>query len=135
MNILLGDLKTSNGTDAEIEFSSSNLKKVVVTGFDPFFLGSEGLVSNPSGIVALSFYNNSTEFPTAEVRTAIFPVRFEDFGNNGRGIIEKVMENAVKTVSLIMTCSRARLNYAVDRFATRYRTKNVYDNIWDNVGY
>ena len=122
-------LTTTNGLDAKIEFGSANTKKVVVTGFDPFLLPEYGLVSNPSGTAALSFHNNSTEFPTAEVRTAVFPVRFKDFGNSGDGLVETVMTEAVKTASLIMTCSRGGATYDVDRFNTRYRSPGAHDNL------
>lgn len=126
-------LETSDGINCFIKFNSTNSRKVIVTGFDPFLLPGEPARVNPSGIIALDFNNNpnksfgSASSP-AEVRTAVFPVRFKDFGNNGEGLVENVMKEGIKSSTLIMTCSRGGFNYDVDRFATRFRTKQVYDN-------
>lgn len=118
-------LETMNGTDAYIKFDPTTDRKVVVTGFDPFFLHFDPKQNNPSGLVALDFHNKNFG-SSAIVKTAVFPVRFREFDQS---LIEKVMREGVKTASTIMTSSQGRSGsltnigyYDVDRFATRYRT-------------
>ncbi len=128
-------LTTTNGSDARIAFAGEP-HKVVVTGFDPFLLPDYGLISNSSGIIALSL--NGKEFMEGnpqknfKIRTTVLPVRFRDFGTSGTnsdGLIEKIMKDAVNICDLIMTCSWTPDDkFNIDRFAARYRTNTTPDN-------
>lgn len=78
----------------------SGVKKILITGFDPFNIGGGNIgldwdeeVSNPSGNIALSISNRAIYEGTdpftdtnstgnkIDVQCAIFPVRWEDFDN------------------------------------------------------
>lgn len=97
-------------------FSSTppGVKKILITGFDPFDVGTglgtdwQNEVSNPSGNIVLAMgdrdiydgvnpYVGSTV--KAEVKCAIFPVRWEDFdkglpvSGNSKGIAEDFFES------------------------------------------
>jgi IPT/TIG domain len=144
-------LETTDGKDVSIKFGT-NPRKVLVTGYDPFQLyygGTNLTVNNSSGIIALEFdkaqgvgENNSPGFvtPAVELRSAVFPVRFRDFGRidpatnpTGEGLIEKVMNKAVMNCRFIMTCSwTGDKRFNIDRFATRYSTTTTPDNEGNN---
>lgn len=108
--------ETVNGRTAKIKLDSTTDRKIIVTGFDPFQLYLDPIVSNTSGIAALALHKN---FPDAKVSSAIFPVRYRDFDNQ---FIEMIMQDGVKESSLIMTCSWTPNDYFnIDRFASGYR--------------
>ncbi|WP_347220026.1 hypothetical protein [Chryseobacterium sp.] len=106
-----------------IDFSKANgKKKVLITGFDPFqlnpsytFAGPETF--NPSGILALSLNNNTTDFDT---QTCIFPVRYEDFDNE---CVEKVIRRYIGDVDVIITTSLNGGNawFDIEQNAIEYR--------------
>ncbi|ELY2018410.1 hypothetical protein SL053_002335 [Flavobacterium psychrophilum] len=128
-----------------IDFSKAGgKKKVLITGFDPFFLNSINhnlykessnvLQSNPSGIVALSLANNDTL--GAYIQTMVVPVRYTDFDGSqdhdkgqGEGIIEKYIKPFINMVDMIVTISQSGpKNYHIDVFATATR-EGVNDNM------
>jgi hypothetical protein len=133
----------------------SNLKKILITGFDPFFLNEEEpelknhipciRQSNPSGATALALHgkvlkdNNGCDY--AVIQVMIVPVRYTDFdgsqanyGNiQGTGIVEKYIQAYIvddnKRADMIVTISQAlEGNYNIDRFAT-LRRGGSYDNM------
>ncbi len=57
------------------------MKRILLTGFDPFTLDRDIRISNPSGATALAL--DGTVIETADgparVETAVFPVRWQDF--------------------------------------------------------
>ncbi|GHD29005.1 C15 family peptidase [Nocardiopsis kunsanensis] len=81
--------------------------RVVVTGFDPFRLDEDPAGSNPSGVAALDL--NGWTFPvgrrTAVVRTAIFPVRWDDFDE---GLVEQALAPRYGRAEAVLTLSRGR---------------------------
>lgn len=128
-----------------IDFSKADgKKKVLITGFDPFFLNSINhtkykensniLQSNPSGVIALALENNNQL--GAYIQTMVVPVRYTDFDgsqNNdsgqGEGVIEKYIKTFINAVDMIITISQAGENdYHIDVFATATR-KGLNDNM------
>ncbi len=124
--------------------TAAGCKKILITGFDPFFLNSLDhnkykddsniLQSNPSGIVALALANKDKL--GAFIQTMIVPVRYTDFDgstkNNegqGEGIIEKYIKPFINQVDMIITISQAgEGDYHIDVFATATR-KGLNDNM------
>lgn len=124
--IQLFEEKSRNYTG--IDFSKAgNLKKVLITGFDPFQLDSNKLQSNPAGVVALALANS--EKLNAVIQTMIFPVKYSDFDNSreinkgvGEGVVEKYIKKWISKVDMIITVSQALPNeYNIDMFATSRR--------------
>ncbi|MDA2808687.1 pyroglutamyl peptidase [Nocardiopsis suaedae] len=88
---LIADLeRVSRGQD-DMDFTGNpNMKRVVVTGFDPFRLDGDMRRSNPSGAAALALDGAviETEAGPALVQTAVFPVRWRDFTD---GMVESAL--------------------------------------------
>ncbi|GAA1569655.1 hypothetical protein GCM10009789_23890 [Kribbella sancticallisti] len=63
---------------------SPGVRKVLVTGFDPFTLDADIRIGNPSGANALSLDGQRWKVngKTYEVQTVVFPVRYTDFDEN-----------------------------------------------------
>lgn len=136
-----------NFTNSNPSFSGqginfSTIKKVLVSGFDPFELNPELLENiygdNLSGATALGLHDtiirDNLNQPVAIVQAAIFPVRYEDFDQDGGlGVIEAYYKNYI-------TPGGNEINYAItmsrdynpvlfmDRFAVRKRGENGKDN-------
>jgi pyrrolidone-carboxylate peptidase len=96
------------------EFDEKSEKKILLTGFDPF----QGAETNPSGIVALNFDNKMVG--NAEIQTAVFPVRYEDFD---KGLVEKFFGTKMDDIDAIITVSQTHLskNIDIDRFSANVR--------------
>ena len=120
---------SSRGRDS-IEFTAGAVKKILVTGFDPFLLDKHIDQSNPSGIVALNLDGQTLTFgqARAEIQTAIFPVRFEDFD---AGEVEQLIEPLLKTrqVDMIVTVSMGRTDFDLEHFPGRRRSSGSPDNL------
>ncbi|MFI6086983.1 pyroglutamyl peptidase [Streptomyces sp. NPDC051218] len=84
-----------------------SLKRVLVTGFDPFTLDRDVRISNPSGATALAL--DGTVIQTAEgparVETVVFPVRWDDFAE---GTVERTLRAQLPRVDLFTTISQGR---------------------------
>ena len=120
---------SSRGRDS-IEFTAGAGKKILVTGFDPFLLDKHIDQSNPSGIVALNLDGQTLTYgqASAEIQTAIFPVRFEDFD---AGEVEQLIEPLLKTrqVDMIVTVSMGRTDFDLEHFPGRRRSSGSPDNL------
>ena len=120
---------SSRGRDS-IEFTAGAVKKILVTGFDPFLLDKHIDQSNPSGIVALNLDGQTLTYgqASAEIQTAIFPVRFEDFD---AGEVEQLIEPLLKTrqVDMIVTVSMGRTDFDLEHFPGRRRSSGSPDNL------
>ncbi|MFE6635876.1 pyroglutamyl peptidase [Streptomyces tendae] len=85
-----------------------DVKRVLLTGFDPFTLDRDIRISNPSGAVALAL--DGTVIDTADgparVETAVFPVRWADFAE---GTVERALRPYLPRVDLFTTVSQGRV--------------------------
>ncbi|MFE2281047.1 pyroglutamyl peptidase [Streptomyces sp. NPDC059454] len=98
-------LRSGGGTPAP---HGTGMKRILVTGFDPFTLDRDIRISNPSGAVALAL--DGTVIETADgparVETAVFPVRWRDFA---AGTVERALRPRLKGVDLFATVSQGRV--------------------------
>ncbi|MEW1603210.1 pyroglutamyl peptidase [Streptomyces sp. NPDC093808] len=83
------------------------MKRVLVTGFDPFTLDRDIRISNPSGAVALALDGTVIETASgpARIETAVFPVRWRDFTE---GTVERALRPHLPEVDLFTTVSQGR---------------------------
>ncbi|WP_406157053.1 pyroglutamyl peptidase [Streptomyces canus] len=129
---LLAELeRTSRGQTAVRYPGGDRLKRVLVTGFDPFTLDRDIRISNPSGASALAL--DGTVIETAEgparVETVVFPVRWQDFTDQ---TVERALRPYLKKVDLFTTVSQGRVGrFDVERTNGAWRG-GFPDN--DNVG-
>ncbi|MFD7435386.1 pyroglutamyl peptidase [Streptomyces sp. NPDC059861] len=111
--------RTSRGQD-DIAYPSrgKGMKRILVTGFDPFTLDRDVRISNPSGATALAL--DGTVIRTADgparVETAVFPVRWRDFAGgtsqafgSGEGVVERTLRPYLPKVDLFTTVSQGRV--------------------------
>lgn len=115
---------------ADINFDKQADKKILLTGFDPFFLDRHIDQSNPSGVVALSLDDVvlSVGGETAEIEVLMIPVRFADFD---QGMIETLLTPYIKNkaVDMVLTVSMGRENFDLERFPALRRSANAPDNL------
>jgi pyrrolidone-carboxylate peptidase len=129
---LLNELeRTSRGQTAVRYPGGERLKRVLVTGFDPFTLDRDIRISNPSGASALAL--DGTVIETAEgparVETVVFPVRWQDFTDR---TVERALRPYLKKVDLFTTVSQGRVGrFDVERTNGAWRG-GFPDN--DNIG-
>jgi pyrrolidone-carboxylate peptidase len=101
--------RTSRGQgDIRFPHRGKGVKRVLVTGFDPFTLDRDIRISNPSGATALAL--DGTVIETADgparVETVVFPVRWRDFTE---GTVERALRPYLPRVDLFATVSQGRL--------------------------
>ncbi|MER8220993.1 pyroglutamyl peptidase [Streptomyces sp. NPDC094143] len=106
---LLDELeRTSRGQSAIGYPHGKGLKRILLTGFDPFTLDRDIRISNPSGATALAL--DGTVVETAEgparIETAVFPVRWRDFTE---GTVERTLRPHLGKVDLFTTVSQGRV--------------------------
>ncbi|MEU9786075.1 pyroglutamyl peptidase [Streptomyces phaeochromogenes] len=106
---LLGSLeRTSRGQDTIRYPHTKGIKRILVTGFDPFTLDRDIRISNPSGATALAL--DGTVIETADgparIETAVFPVRWQDFAD---GTVERTLRPYLPRVDLFTTVSQGRV--------------------------
>ncbi|GAA3500251.1 hypothetical protein GCM10019016_073570 [Streptomyces prasinosporus] len=98
-------LRSSGGTPVP---RGEGVRRILVTGFDPFTLDRDVRISNPSGAVALAL--DGTVIETADgparVETAVFPVRWRDFT---RGTVERALRSHLPGADLFATVSQGRV--------------------------
>ncbi|MEU0945109.1 pyroglutamyl peptidase [Streptomyces canus] len=129
---LLDELEhTSRGQTAVRYPAGERLKRVLVTGFDPFTLDRDIRISNPSGASALAL--DGTVIETADgparVETVVFPVRWQDFTDQ---TVERALRPYLKRVDLFTTVSQGRVGrFDVERTNGAWRG-GFADN--DNIG-
>ncbi|MGC5562686.1 pyroglutamyl peptidase [Streptomyces sp. FR-108] len=84
------------------------VKRILLTGFDPFTLDRDVRISNPSGATALAL--DGTVIRTADgparIETAVFPVRWQDFAD---GTVERTLRPHLPHVDLFTTVSQGRV--------------------------
>ncbi|MGW1053647.1 pyroglutamyl peptidase [Streptomyces sp. NPDC002521] len=81
---------TSRGQDTISFGKDTGVKRILLTGFDPFDLDWDSRTSNPSGAVALALDGVTVQTPSgpARIETAVFPVRWQDFAD---GTVERTL--------------------------------------------
>ncbi|SEC93835.1 Pyrrolidone-carboxylate peptidase (N-terminal pyroglutamyl peptidase) [Streptomyces sp. 2231.1] len=97
----------SRGQDGIRYPAKGHLRRVLLTGFDPFTLDRDIRISNPSGATALALDGTVIETPEgpARVETAVFPVRWADFA---AGTVERTLRPYLPRVDLFTTVSQGR---------------------------
>ncbi|GHD22256.1 hypothetical protein GCM10010313_56830 [Streptomyces violarus] len=129
---LLDELeRTSRGQTAVSYPHGKGLKRILLTGFDPFTLDRDIRISNPSGATALAL--DGTVIETADgparIETAVFPVRWQDFT---QGTVERTLRPYLPKVDLFTTVSQGRVGrFDIERTNGAWRG-GFGDN--DNVG-
>jgi pyrrolidone-carboxylate peptidase len=106
---LLSELETTSRGQSSIRYGhEKGIKRILVTGFDPFTLDRDIRISNPSGAIALAL--DGTVVQTAEgparIETAMFPVRWADFAE---GTVERALRPYLPKVDLFTTVSQGRV--------------------------
>lgn len=128
-DIVIGAVEKSSRGFSDILFSNQVQIKILLTGFDPFFLDRDIAQSNPSGLVALALdgYRFSVNGKQAQIETVMIPVRFSDFDN---GIIESLLTPIYRdnTVDMIFTVSMGGDDFDLERFPGRNRSATAPDN-------
>ncbi|WP_434952927.1 hypothetical protein ACRWQL_07445 [Shewanella sp. HL-SH4] len=121
--------KTSRGF-SDIHFKTDTRIKILLTGFDPFFLDKDIGQSNPSGVTALALdgYQFNIDGKIAQIETVMIPVRFADFD---KGIIESLLTPIYRDnrVDMIFTVSMGREQFDIERFPARNRSADAPDNL------
>ncbi|MEU3183137.1 pyroglutamyl peptidase [Streptomyces sp. NPDC006923] len=125
---LLGKLERSSRGQDSLTFPGRKggchdrgVKRIVVTGFDPFTLDSDIRISNPSGATALALDGTviRTAGGPARIETAVFPVRWRDFAD---GTVERALRGPLSEADLFTTVSQGRVGRIdVERFNGAWR--------------
>jgi pyrrolidone-carboxylate peptidase len=106
---LLDRLERASRGQTDIRYpAKGHLRRVLLTGFDPFTLDRDIRISNPSGATALAL--DGTVIETAQgparIETAVFPVRWRDFAD---GTVERTLRPYLPGVDLFTTVSQGRV--------------------------
>ncbi|MGW7499216.1 pyroglutamyl peptidase [Streptomyces luteogriseus] len=123
--------RASRGQDTIGYPQGKGLKRILLTGFDPFTLDRDIRISNPSGATALAL--DGTVIETADgparIETAVFPVRWQDFADR---TVERALRPHLPKVDLFTTVSQGRVGrFDIERTNGAWRG-GFEDN--DNVG-
>ncbi|MFJ9242767.1 pyroglutamyl peptidase [Streptomyces sp. NPDC101776] len=106
---LLSELERTSRGQSSIRYpQEKGLKRILVTGFDPFTLDQDIRISNPSGATALALDGTviQTAGGPARIETAMFPVRWADFAE---GTVESALRPYLPKVDLFTTVSQGRV--------------------------
>ncbi|MER5404095.1 pyroglutamyl peptidase [Streptomyces sp. NPDC002769] len=106
---LLAALERASRGQQDIRYPrAKGVKRILVTGFDPFTLDQDVRTSNPSGATALALDGTTirTADGPARVETAVFPVRWQDFAE---GTVERTLRRQLPRVDLFTTVSQGRV--------------------------
>jgi pyrrolidone-carboxylate peptidase len=116
---------------------SPGVRKVLVTGFDPFTLDADIRIGNPSGANALSLDGARWQVngQTFEIQTVVFPVRYTDFDE---GMVENALAPHYRPgpqhADLVMTASQGRVGiFDLEVFNGRRRSVSSIgdnNNLW-----
>jgi pyrrolidone-carboxylate peptidase len=106
---LLAALEVSSRGEDTIRYPhDKGVKRILVTGFDPFTLDRDIRISNPSGASALALDGTMirTAHGPARIETVVFPVRWQDFAE---GTVERTLRPWLPKVDLFTTVSQGRI--------------------------
>ncbi|WP_328678154.1 pyroglutamyl peptidase [Streptomyces sp. NBC_00322] len=100
--------RSSRGQDSMDLPAGKGIKRLVMTGFDPFTLDRDIRISNPSGATALALDGTwiRTSDGLARIETAVFPVRWQDFAD---GTVERTLRPQLPKADLFTTVSQGRV--------------------------
>lgn len=128
-DVLLNAVERASRGFSDINFAEDSQIKILLTGFDPFFLDRHIDQSNPSGVVALALdgYRFEVNGKKAQIETVMIPVRYEDFD---AGIIESLLTPVYRRnqLDMVFTVSMGRDNFDIERFPGRNRSAKAPDN-------
>ncbi|MGW0463836.1 pyroglutamyl peptidase [Streptomyces sp. NPDC003027] len=114
--------RSSRGQDSIHHPAGKGVKRVLMTGFDPFTLDRDVRISNPSGATALALdgtWIRTADGTPARVETAVFPVRWADFAD---GTVERTLRAQLPRVDLFTTVSQGRVGrFDIERFNGAWR--------------
>ena len=131
--VQLFEEKSRNYTGIDFSAAPTGAKKILITGFDPFFLNEKHPIFgansnirqwNPSGQAVLSLHGKTIS--NGFIQTMIFPVRYIDFD---KGYVEKYIMQHIHEVDMIITISQGLYRYDIERFASKFRTSSTIDNL------
>lgn len=123
--------RTSRGQSEARYPRGGGLKRILVTGFDPFTLDRDIRISNPSGASALALDGTviHTAAGPARVEAVVFPVRWADFA---AGTVERTLKPYLRDIDLLTTISQGRVGrFDIERTNGAWRG-GTGDN--DNIG-
>ncbi|MEU6367099.1 pyroglutamyl peptidase [Streptomyces sp. NPDC046931] len=106
---LLSELEVSSRGQDSVRFPRARaVKRILVTGFDPFTLDRDIRISNPSGATALALDGTviQTVDGPARIEAVVFPVRWQDFAE---GTVERTLRRQLPRVDLFTTVSQGRI--------------------------
>ena len=119
----------------DLNFDDKTDIKILLTGFDPFFLDRDISQSNPSGLAALALdgFRFEVNGKQAQIETVMIPVRFVDFDN---GLIESILTPLFRNkahqkseIDMLFTVSMGRNDFDLERFPGRNRSAKAPDNL------
>lgn len=118
----------SSRGDNDVSFNTKARKKILVTGFDPFFLDRNLAQSNPSGVAAMYLDGKVLELDgeLVEVQSLMIPVRFADFD---QGMIEQMLAERMPHVDMVATISMGREEFDLERFPGLRRSSKAPGNL------
>lgn len=125
---LLWQFELASRGQQDVIFNHKTSKKILITGFDPFFLDKNIGQSNPSGVAAMQFDNLLIKVngKQAEIQSLVFPVRFADFD---QGMVEQLLSPYIADVDMIVTISMGRTEFDLERFPGLRRSALAPDNL------
>ncbi|MFF0226573.1 pyroglutamyl peptidase [Streptomyces sp. NPDC004629] len=106
---LLDELEQTSRGQTDVRYPrGKSVKRILVTGFDPFTLDRDIRISNPSGATALALDGTVIETAAgpARVETAVFPVRWQDFADQ---VVERALRPYLPKMDLFTTVSQGRV--------------------------
>lgn len=114
----------------DVMFNENDEYRVLITGFDPFFLDRNIAQSNPSGSIALSLDGQryKVQDQAFKVEALMLPVRFDDFD---RGMVENFLGDYLRNnkVDAVITISMGRSQFDLERFPGLRRSAQAPDNL------
>ncbi|HEX6360772.1 pyroglutamyl peptidase [Actinophytocola sp.] len=111
--------RSSRGQDS-ISYQPG-VKRILVSGFDPFQLDLDIRRSNPSGVTALALDGTvvDTAAGPARIETAMFPVMWDPFA---AGVVERTFQPWLGRIDMFTTVSQGRVGrFDVERYNGRWR--------------
>lgn len=127
---LLWQFELLSRGQSDVDFNRNTSKRILITGFDPFFLDRHIDQSNPSGATALALDDIviSASGESVEIETLIVPVRFADFD---QGMIETLLTPyfAKQSVDMVITVSMGREDFDLEHFPGLRRSAKAPDNL------